>query len=146
MNKIKAEAKAEAEVKNKYKGVEMGFKDFTQMHVWQLAFKLLIKIYKITKDFPSEEKFGLISDVRRAANSIVHNIAEGFGRYEPKDKTRFYKISRGSSYELISQLLVSYELEYIKVKSILNDLIEDCKNIINELNSMNKALENKSKP
>ena len=144
MNKIKAEAEAEA--KNKYKGVEMGFKDFTQMHVWQLAFKLLIKIYKITKDFPSEEKFGLISDMRRAANSIVHNIAEGFGRYEPKDKTRFYKISRGSSYELISQLLVSYELEYIKVKSILNDLIEDCKNIINELNSMNKALENKSKP
>ena len=84
--------------------------------------------------------------MRRAANSIAHNIAEGFGRYEPKDKTRFYKISRGSSYELISQLLVSYELEYIKVKSILNDLIEDCKDIINELNSMNKALENKSKP
>ena len=45
----------------------MGFTDFTQMHVWQSAFKLLIKIYKITKDFPSEEKYGIISDMRRAA-------------------------------------------------------------------------------
>lgn len=74
----------------------MAFDDFTKMHVWQMAFQLLIKIYEITKKFPSEEKFGLVSDMRRAANSIVHNIAEGFGRYEPRDKTRFYKISRGS--------------------------------------------------
>ena len=75
----------------------MGFEDFTQMPVWQLAFKLLVKIYEITKEFPAGERFGLVSDMRRSANSIVHNIAEGFGRYEARDKTRFYKISRGSS-------------------------------------------------
>lgn len=126
------------------KGLTVAFDDFTKMHVWQLAFQLLIKIYKITKDFPSEEKFGLVSDMRRAANSIVHNIAEGFGRYEPRDKTRFYKISRGSSFELMSQLLVSYELKYISSKTILDDLRNDCKNIIEELNSINKTLENKS--
>ena len=73
----------------------MGFEDFTQMPVWQLAFKLLVKIYEITKEFPAGERFGLVSDMRRSANSIVHNIAEGFGRYEARDKTRFYKISRG---------------------------------------------------
>lgn len=67
----------------------MAFDDFTKMHVWQLAFQLLIKIYKITNNFPSEEKFGLVSDMRHAANSIAYNIAEGFGRYEPRDKTRF---------------------------------------------------------
>jgi four helix bundle protein len=88
----------------------MSFGDFRDMSVWQLAFRLLIRIYKITKDFPVEEKFGLVSDMRRAANSITHNIAEGYGRYEPRDKSRFYKISRGSCYELISQLLVSFEL------------------------------------
>lgn len=135
------EAKAKAEAKGEF---VMAFDDFTKMHVWQLAFRLVIKIYKITKNFPSEEKFGLVSDMRRAANSIVHNIAEGFGRYEPRDKTRFYKISRGSSFELMSQLFVSYELKYISQKAILKDLRSDCENVIEELNSINKTLENRS--
>lgn len=52
----------------------MAFDDFTKMHVWQLAFQLLIKIYKITKKFLSEEKFGLVSDMRIAANSIFTKI------------------------------------------------------------------------
>jgi len=86
---------------------EMAYKDFTQMTVWQKAFALLIKIYQITKSFPADERFGLISDMRRAANSAVHNISEGFGRFEVRDKSRFYKISRGSCYELISQLMAA---------------------------------------
>ena len=91
----------------------MTYKDFTQMSVWQKAFNLLIKVYELTKSFPKEERYGIISDIRRSANSVVHNIAEGFGRYEKKNKTRFYKISRGSSYEIISQTLVSFALKYI---------------------------------
>ena len=83
------------------------------MSVWQKAFNLLIKVYELTKSFPKEERYGIISDIRRSANSVVHNIAEGFGRYEKKNKTRFYKISRGSSYEIISQTLVSFALKYI---------------------------------
>ena len=79
--------------------------------------------------------------MRRSANSIVHNIAEGFGRYESKDKTRFYKISRGSAYELISQILVSMALEYIKEEALKNEYIELCKRIILELNSLIKTLE-----
>ena len=55
----------------------MSIKDFRQMSVWQKAFELTINIYHHTQIFPSEEKFGLISDIRRAANSITHNIAEG---------------------------------------------------------------------
>ena len=56
------------------------------MPVWQKALNLGLLVYEITKDFPDDEKFGLISDMKRAVNSITHNIAEGFGRYEPKDK------------------------------------------------------------
>ncbi|MDX1523245.1 MAG: four helix bundle protein, partial [Anaerolineae bacterium] len=92
----------------------MAYKDFSDMPVWQSAFQLTLKIYKSTKGFPSDERFGLISDMRRAANSTTHNIAEGFGRFEAKDKTRFYKIARGSSYELMSQIMVAHGLNYLR--------------------------------
>ena len=72
----------------------------------------MVRVYQITRPFPPEEKFGITSDMRRAANSVVHNLAEGFGRFENKDKSRFYKISRGSAYEIISQTLASYALQY----------------------------------
>lgn len=118
----------------------MAYKDFTDMPVWQLAFKLTLEIYKVTKQFPSDERFGLISDMRRAANSIAHNIAEGFGRFEAKDKTRFYKISRGSAYELMSQLMVSHALNYLN-EDYQNTLLQDCRNIITNLNPIIKTLE-----
>lgn len=118
----------------------MAYKDFTQMSVWQKAFKLMIQVYKVTRIFPKEEKFGMVSDMRRAANSAVHNISEGFGRYEKLDKTRFYKISRGSCYELISQLLASHALDYV-AKNESNSLIEGYKEVINELDSLIKSIE-----
>ena len=120
----------------------MAYKDFTQMSVWQKAFKLLIQIYKITQKFPKEEKFGMVSDMRRAANSVVHNIAEGFGRYEKFDKSRFYKISRGSCYELLSQVMVSLALQYIG-KDEESSLIKGYKEVIDELDSLIKSIENK---
>jgi len=111
------------------------------MPVWKSAFDLLLEIYKITKEFPEDEKFGLVSDMRRSANSIVHNIAEGFDRFESKDKTRFYKISRASSYELISQILVSYALSYIREETVKDKLIKSCRDIIKELNALIKTIE-----
>ncbi|MFO7525548.1 MAG: four helix bundle protein [Ignavibacteriaceae bacterium] len=119
----------------------MKFPDFTSMPVYQKALELLIKIYEITKKFPPEEKYGLTSDMRRAANSVVHNIAEGFGRFEPKDKTRFYKISRGSAYELMSQSIVSFKLKYIKEESVLDKVLSESNDIIQELNSLIKSIE-----
>lgn len=85
----------------------MAYKDFTQMPVWQKAIHLLVDVYKLTKKFPKEELYGMVSDIHRSSNSVVHNIAEGFGRFENRDKSRFYKISRGSAYEIISQLIAS---------------------------------------
>lgn len=120
----------------------MAYKDFRDMSVWQKGFRLLLAVYKATKAYPSDERFGLTSDTRRSANSIVHNIAEGFGRFEPRDKTRFYKISRGSAFELMSQVLVGHALGYLSEQERDNQF-PICEEIIAELNAIIKTLEKK---
>jgi four helix bundle protein len=69
----------------------MSYKDFTEMPVWKAALELLVRVYELTSEFPKEEKFGMTSDMRRAANSVTHNIAEGFGRFGNKEKQDFTK-------------------------------------------------------
>ena len=123
----------------------MAYKDFKQMSVWQKAFGLVIRIYEVTKRLPKEERFGIVSDMRRAANSVVHNIAEGFGRFERKDKSRFYKISRGSCYELISQTLVAGALNYLTDDTEKSELEDGYKEVINELDSLIKTVETKTR-
>ena len=113
----------------------MAYKDFTEMPVWQKAFSLLLNIYEVTKTYPTEEKYGLVSDMRRAANSVTNNISEGFGRYERLDKTRFYKISRGSCYELINQSMASQALGFLSDND-KNGLIDGCRDVISGLDSM----------
>lgn len=80
---------------------------------WQEARKLTLEIYKATKTFPSDEKFALTNQVRRAAISVISNIAEGFGRNTAKDKAQFYSMAKGSLLELQSQMIISNDLEYI---------------------------------
>ena len=117
----------------------LAYKDFTSWPVWQKASILLLAVYRITAQFPDEEKYGLISNMRRAANSVTENIAEGYGRFENKDKSRFYKISRGSCYELISQTLSSYSLNYMTHEDKIE--LMGYKEIINELDSIIKTVE-----
>lgn len=74
----------------------------------------------------------MTSDMRRAANSVPHNIAEEYGRFEKRDKSRFYKISRGSTYELISQSITSASIGYLKDVDKEN-LVLKSKEIIDEL-------------
>ncbi len=69
--------------------MEKKFNDFRDMGVWQKSFRLLIEVYQFIKLFPADERFALTDQLKRAANSVVHNLAEGYGRFEPKDKTRF---------------------------------------------------------
>ena len=118
----------------------MTYKDFTAMPVWQKSFELEIEYYHLTKAFPGEEKFGMVSDIRRALNSVTHNIAEGYGWFEKRDKTRFYKISRGSAYELISQTLVSEALKYLNSNDA-EKLIKKLKMIIGELDALIISIE-----
>lgn len=119
----------------------MPFKDFRQFSVWQKSVEKLEHIYKISSGFPTTEKYGLTSDIRRAANSVVHNIAEGYGRYERKDKTRFYKISRGSAYELISQISVASRLGYLNMDESI--ITNEYKEIIFELDKLIKTIESR---
>jgi four helix bundle protein len=119
----------------------MSYKDFTEMPVWKGALELLVRVYEITSEFPTEEKFGMTCDMHRAANSVTYNIAEGFGRFGNKDKTRFYKISRGSCFELMSQTIASNRLGFIKQEIVKEELLTRNRSIIDELNAINKTLE-----
>ena|SRR3989344_7514072 len=88
-------------------------KSFKELRVWQKAHELVLLIYKLTSEFPAEEKFGLTSQLRRAAVSIASNIAEGFKRTSNKVSENFYDIADGSIEEVKYQLLLSKDLKYI---------------------------------
>lgn len=88
-------------------------RSFTDLKAWQEAHKLVLMIYKIIKDFPEGEKFGLISQMCRAVVSISSNIAEGFSRRSSKEKIQFFKISQGSITELQNQLLIAKDIKYM---------------------------------
>jgi len=86
---------------------------FEKLNVWHLAKDLTIKIYKITSKFPSSEKYGLVSQINRAAISVPSNIAEGSSRIGLKDKSHFYSIAYSSLMELVSHLMIAKELEFL---------------------------------
>lgn len=88
-------------------------KSFTDLVAWQEAHKLVIIVYKVTKDFPQDERFGLISQLCRAVISISSNIAEGFSRGSMKDKIQFYRIAQGSIAEVQNQLLIARDIGYL---------------------------------
>lgn len=88
-------------------------KYFTDLVAWQEGHKLVLMIYKETELFPREEKYGIVSQIRRAAVSITSNLAEGFSRQSYKEKSQFYSISLGSITELQNQLIISKDLKYV---------------------------------
>lgn len=118
----------------------MKIKSFTDLDTWKEAHKLVIGIYRLTKDFPNEEKFGLVNQMRRAAVSITSNIAEGFSRQSLKEKIQFYFMSKGSNIELQNQLLIAKDVDYLNkeifdrvakqsvtVNKLINGLIKYCR-------------------
>ncbi|AWW30759.1 hypothetical protein DN752_11840 [Echinicola strongylocentroti] len=88
--------------------------NYKELNVWKRSIKLAVKIYSVTMGLPVEEKFGLISQMRRSAVSIPSNIAEGSGRNTDKEFSRFLSISYGSLCELETQIIISNELGFIK--------------------------------
>jgi four helix bundle protein len=114
---------------------------FERLEVWRDAKALTVEIYTITKDFPDEEKFGLVKQIRRAIISVSSNIAEGSGRTSPKDQAHFYQMAFSSLLDVLSQLLISIELGFInKDKEI--QLHEQIIKISNKLNSLRKSILN----
>ena len=87
--------------------------NYNNLQIWQQAMDLVEEIYKLTASFPIEEKFGMVSQMTRAAVSIPSNIAEGAGRNLDKDFAHFISIAIGSLYELNTQIVLSERLGYI---------------------------------
>ena len=87
---------------------------FEKLIAWQKARELALEIYKITKLFPKDELFGITSQMRRCSVSVASNLAEGSGRNSMKDKARFTEIAYGSALELLNQLILSFDFEYIE--------------------------------
>lgn len=88
--------------------------NFKELKVWQLARNLVKEIYVITSEFPSSEKYGLVSQLRRCAVSVPTNISEGSGRSTDKDFAHFLNISLGSAYELETLLILSFDVNLIQ--------------------------------
>ena len=110
---------------------------FEKLDVWKLGRELTKDIYKISKSFPDDEKFGLSSQIHRASISVTSNIAEGTARVSGKEQARFTEISYGSLLEVMNQLIAAYDLEYITEKQ-LNDKRPIIEELANKLNSLRK--------
>ncbi len=103
----------------------MPIKSFFDLEVWIFSHDFVIEVYKITRNYPRDEVYGLISQFRRAAVSISANIAEGFGKFSSKDKIRYLTISQGSLEECRYYIILSKDLGYIDIneETLLMDKI-----------------------
>lgn len=89
---------------------------FQDLEVWREGHAFVLVVYSATEAYPVGERFGLVSQMRRAAVSITSNIAEGFSRFSYKDKIRFYSMAHSSLTELQNQLLISKDVRYLGVE------------------------------
>ena len=117
-------------------------KTFRELIVWQKSMNFVTEIYKITKQFPKDENYGLTSQIRRSAVSIPSNISEGYGREGLNDYLRFLNIAMASLFESQTQLEISYNLAYIKKESFDN-LYELSREIERMLSSFIRSLKSK---
>jgi four helix bundle protein len=118
-------------------------RDFRKLNIWVEAIDLVTNIYQLTSNFPDIERFGLISQMRRASVSIPSNIAEGASRSGQMEFKRFLEIALGSAFELESQLIISEKLKLIKgdqlseIQIQLSGLQKQINNLIAKIKSEN---------
>ena len=106
---------------------------FKDIYAWQRAHAFVLFAYKVTKDFPQFERFGLCSQFQRAAVSIPANIAEGYRKDGMADKLRFLNIAQGSLEECRYYILLSYDLNYINLETYndMNTSLEETSKLLN---------------
>ena len=117
-------------------------KNFTDLIVWQKAHEFVLETYKVTRDFPKEERFALCTQFQRAAVSIPANIAEGYKKLSKADKLRFLNISQGSLEECRYYIILSRDLSYIN-NNTYNELIGSLEETSKLLNSYIRGVLNK---
>ena len=110
-------------------------RDFKKLQVWGKSHELALSIYQESRNFPSEERYGLTSQMRRSSASIPTNIAEGCGRSSDKEFINFLTIASGSATELEYQILLAHDLTFINDKNYaeLNDKIVEIKKMLYSL-------------
>jgi len=121
----------------------MALKTYRDLGVWQKAMDLVVEVYRLTRTFPSEEKFGLTSQSRRAAVSIPANIAEGYGRTHRGDYLRHLSMARGSLTELETHLTIAVRLDFITRDQAM-DTWDLCQEVGRMLNKLIRSLEPRS--
>ncbi|MCD4768689.1 MAG: four helix bundle protein [Bacteroidales bacterium] len=109
---------------------------FEKLDVWKQAKGLAVDIYRLSANFPDIEKYGLQSQIRRAAVSVPSNIAEGSSRFSSKSKANFYQIAFSSLMEVYSHLHIAKDLEYVEIDE---SIIEKVMKVSNLLNSLHKS-------
>lgn len=114
-------------------------RDYTKYEVWNDGIEISVKIYNLTNSFPNEEKFGIVSQLRRASVSISSNIAEGCSRSSEKDFKRFVEIALGSAFEVKTQLIISGKLGFVSDEN-LKEIIESIDKLSKQLNALRNKL------
>jgi four helix bundle protein len=112
---------------------------YKDLIVWQKSVLLVEQVYKLTKTFPHEELYGIVSQMRRAAVSIPANIAEGQGRNSRKEFAYFLSISRGSLAELETLIVLSNRMKYIS-EAALKDIVQQCDETGRLLTGLHRSL------
>lgn len=115
-------------------------KSFTDLIAWKEAHKLALLIYKVTKNFPKEEIYGLTNQIRRATVSISSNVAEGFSRRSNLEKRQFYYQSLGSLTEVQNQLLIARDVGYLD-KNIFSEIADQTVSVSKLINSLIKYMD-----
>ena len=116
-------------------------RDFRELKVWEKTHHFTLQVYRITKNFPSDERFGLTAQLRRAAASVPTNIAEGCGRDSERELARFMSIAAVSASEVEYQLLLACDLNYIQDETYreLNQQVNEVKKMLNSFIQKLKA-------
>ena len=112
--------------------------NFERLNCWKYARTLVKNIYSVTGQFPESEKFGLVNQLRRAAVSVSSNVAEGAGRQAPKDQKHFYTMAYGSLCEIMNQLIIAFDLEFITEQQ-LSQFREEITTVAKLLSGMSTA-------
>ena len=121
------------------------FKTFEDLQCWQACRDVRLFIVDIVKSYPKEEKFSIVDNMKRAARSTTQNIAEGFGRFHYRENTQFCRISRGSLFELIDDLITSKDEGFISHENYQHgrDKISNALALLNEyISYLNRCIAN----
>ena len=107
-------------------------RDFRKLEIWKRSHKAALLLYKVTQEFPTEEKYGLTNQIRRAGVSIPSNIAEGCGHESKKEFARYFQMAAASSSELQYQLILAHDLGYLQEDQYaeLSSVIEELKKMV----------------